>query len=254
MAGEVVANLRVGPGIWRLSIRARPIARSILPGQFVNLVPGKGLDPLLPRPFSLFRRDGDVLEFLVQVVGNGTAALSRLKPGDAVACAGPLGHGFEVPRDPDLRHVMVAGGIGVAPFYALGKVLRSSPGRKALLYGAASKAHLVCLHEFRESCLRVETITVDRGFVTLLLEKELAKPGPVQIYACGPTPMLEAVWRIALERSIPCQLSLETPMACGFGICKGCSFPRRGSEGYTLTCKEGPVYEAAAVDFGRARE
>jgi dihydroorotate dehydrogenase electron transfer subunit len=230
------------------------IARAIRPGQFVNLVCGPALDPLLPRPFSVFRVDGEVLELLVQVVGRGTARLSELRTGDDLDCFGPLGRGFRVPHGRDVHHIMVAGGIGVAPFYALGKVIRSAPGLKALLYGAATKRHLVCLREFREACMRVETMTVKdgprKGFVTRLLEDYLERtPGPWQLYACGPTPMLKAVWALALARGIPCQLSLETPMACGMGLCKGCSFPRRGAEGFTLTCREGPVYEAAAIDF-----
>jgi len=174
--------------------------------------------------------------------------------GDAVPCFGPLGHGFRIPRGADVQHLMVAGGIGVAPFFALGGLIRSSPGRKALLYGAATPKHLVCLDDFRKACLRVETITVKggkrKGLVTDLLEEHLAaSPGPWQLYACGPTPMLRAVWRIARARALPCQLSLETPMACGMGLCKGCSFPRSAAPGYTLTCREGPVYEASQVDF-----
>lgn len=258
LTARVAFNRPVGPGIWRLGIRAPLIARAIRPGQFVNLVCGPPLDPLLPRPFSVFRVDGEVLECLVQVVGRGTTRLSQLRTGDLLDCFGPLGRGFRVPRGKDVHHLMVAGGIGVAPFYALGRIIRSAPGRKALLYGAATPRHLVCLKDFREACLRVETIAVHtkgkggprKGFVTLLLEAYLERtPGPWQLYACGPTPMLKAVWKLALARDIPCQISLETPMACGMGLCKGCSFPRRGAEGFTLTCREGPVYDAAAVDF-----
>ncbi len=250
ITAPVLLNREVGPGLRRLALRSKEIARTVRPGQFVNLVPGAGLDPLLPRPFSIFRVEGDVVEFLIQVVGKGTAALARIEKGDRLACFGPLGRGFDIPKGHDIRHLMVAGGIGVAPFWALGKALQ---GDKRLLYGAATPKHLVCLGEFRKTCGKVETISVQggtrRGFVTELLLAHLAMPAPIQIYACGPTPMLKAVWRIALERSVPCQLSLETPMACGMGLCKGCSFPRRGEPGYTLTCREGPVYEAAAVDF-----
>lgn len=253
--GEVVWNRRVGPGIRRLGIALPRIARAIRPGQFVNLVPGAAWDPLLPRPFSLFRTQGRIVELLVQEVGRGTRQLGSLVPGDPLEAFGPLGRGFDPPRGKSVTHLMVAGGIGVAPFWALGKALPS--GRKTLLYGAATPAHLVCLPDFRRACDRVATITVQggsrRGFVTALLAEALAEAqGPVQVYACGPTPMLKAVWRMSLERAIPCQLSLETPMACGMGLCKGCSFPKRGAEGYTLTCREGPVYEACAIDFDRA--
>ena len=251
VSAPVLLNRKVGPGLHQLALRSAPIARAVRPGQFVNLVPGRDLDPLLPRPFSVFRIQGGLVEFLIQVVGRGTGALSRLEAGDTLACFGPLGRGWEIPRRRAIRHLMVAGGIGVAPFWLLGKALGRAD--KRLLYGAATPGHLACLPDFRRTCGTVETITVQggrrRGFVTELLLEHLAKPGPVQIYACGPTPMLKAVWNIALERGVPCQLSLETPMACGMGICKGCSFPRRGAPGYTLTCREGPVYEAGAVDF-----
>jgi dihydroorotate dehydrogenase electron transfer subunit len=223
-----------------------------------------GSDILLRRPFSVCGLPGtfedagpDTLQILYKVVGRGTALMASLKPGAPVSVLGPLGRGFQAPA-PGARPVFVAGGIGSAPFPVLAKRLDKGP-RPLLLYGARSVGDLPLLHWFRESAEVV--VTTDDGslgrkaLVTVpleeLLREEAKDASRLHVYACGPTPMLRAVGRIALAAGVRCDLSLEAPMACGFGVCLGCVVPVHAADGsgtrFERVCVEGPVMDAARL-------
>jgi dihydroorotate dehydrogenase electron transfer subunit len=209
-------------------------------------------------------RSAHVVEILYRVLGKGTTALSQLKAGDRVDLLGPLGHGYHVP--PDLTTaLLVAGGIGVPPVVALAERLASSgtsassveplrvqgsgkgkSGRRSsnsghrrmvAFVGGKTAADALCLTDFRKAGATLHVATEDgglghRGLVTDLVEAHLtsrAAGPPPTIYACGPHPMLHAVARIAERFQIPCQVSLEAEMACGFGACMGCVIPVQSS-------------------------
>jgi dihydroorotate dehydrogenase electron transfer subunit len=227
------------------------------PAQFFMVgVPGS--QTLLRRPFSVcgvrgtFRdRPADAVQVLYKVVGKGTGQLAALKPGAALNVLGPLGRGFTPPERPDVRPVMVLGGIGSAPFPALIASLKDGFPRPLVLYGGRSAGDLPLLDWFQDHAEVV--ITTDdgslgaRGLVTEPLEDLLAggDPAAVKLYACGPEPMLKAVGKLALHRGADCELSLEAHMACGFGVCLGCVVPtcrhEDGKTHYDRVCKEGPV-------------
>jgi dihydroorotate dehydrogenase electron transfer subunit len=229
------------------------------PGQFF-MVGIPGADVLLRRPFSVCGLPGTFadapegsVQVLYKVVGRGTALLSSLRPGAALTALGPLGRGFDLGVAPGVRPVLVAGGIGVAPFPALAAALAARGTPSTLVYGARSAGDLPLLDWFRERCDAVTVTTEDgslsrRGLVTEALGGLLDGAGATRIYACGPSPMLRAVAAIARSRGVPCELSLEAHMACGFGVCLGCVVPTRGGEGgqpaYERVCVEGPVMPA----------
>jgi dihydroorotate dehydrogenase electron transfer subunit len=214
------------------------------PGQFamLSLDPhGLRLDPLLPRPMAVFRREGASVEFRFHVVGRGTALLAGLPPGAEIGVLGPLGNGF---AEPVGRPLLVGGGTGTASLYELAQ--RGSGTR--MLLGGRSADSILGLAEFQELDVELQVATEDgsagrRGLVTDLLD---AQPGD-EIFACGPTAMMRAVYEHARIAGVPCRVSLESRMACGFGICLGCAVPTDG--GFRYVCTHGPVFDAERLDW-----
>lgn len=244
-----------------LTLESPRIAREARAGQFVMVRTREGSDPLLRRPMSLYRvlpgRRGRI-QILYKVVGAGTRYLSRQPVGAALPTLGPLGNGFHMP-EPGTRTALVAGGIGIAIFPFLAEALRRA-GRPApvLLYGGRSKRDLVALDFFRARRIPVRLATEDgsagaRGFVTRLLEPLLARRRAgerLEMFACGPTPMLKAVAAMATEAGVPCQLALESQMPCGIGACLGCVVPCPGDDRgpvFRRVCTEGPIFRAGEV-------
>ena len=260
VASPVLRNVNLGHGNYLIEFAVPPaISAEIQPGQFVMIgVPGG--EVLLRRPFSVCGAPGTfadgadgAVQVLYRVYGRGTAILAALGIGATIQVLGPLGRGFELPQNSDATAIFVAGGIGSAPFPALAQALAKT-GRQAMMaYGARSAGDLPLLDWFRDHCSDVAVATDDgsvgqRGLVTSALDELLARArGPVHLYACGPTPMLKAIATIAIERDLRCDLSLEAPMACGFGVCLGCVLPCRDGNGgvrYERCCVEGPVMAA----------
>ncbi len=227
------------------------------PGQFYMLRTEHRWPVQLPRPFSLYDRapDGSWGSFLVKPVGEGTRALCSLSPGDGVVLNGPLGQPF--PRDV-ADPVCVAGGVGLAPFLLLAREAKAKGAPVRLLFGGRNRAALAGLEDL-EPLARVHTSTDDgshgfRGMVTGLLEDMLQK-GEVRagdvVFCCGPDPMMHAVVKLCEKLGLRCFLSLETYMACGYGVCNGCSVRVQGARfkgwPYSKTCMEGPVYESCEL-------
>ncbi len=233
-------------------------------------------DPLLGRPFALYDTvlspagEPIAIDVVYLVVGKLTGLLSEAVAGDTVELWGPLGNGFSTtPAD---HLIMVAGGIGQTPFLALGREFLGgraygSPqrsvapaGQVTLCYGVRSQDYAAGEQDFRDCGIDVKLSSDDGsvgrpGFVTGVLEEVLeACPAEQQrrIVCCGPEPMMEAVAGIAAETETPCEVSLETPMACGVGICFSCVTRVRQSNGgwdYKRTCVDGPVFDAAAIEW-----
>jgi dihydroorotate dehydrogenase electron transfer subunit len=265
VATPVTRNVDLGHGNFLLEFEAPEAIRAMDPAQFFMIgIPGS--EVLLRRPFSVCgvpgtfddAADGTV-QVLYKVVGRGTTLLASLKAGAKIDVLGPLGRGFRLPERAGARPVLVAGGIGSAPFPALTVRLAGAGFEPILLYGARSAADLPLLDWFRDRCSEVEVTTEDgslgeRGLVTAPLERVIRRIGAedVHLYACGPDPMLRAVAKLALDAGARCDLSLEARMACGFGVCLGCVVPTHGGgpdgdEGFERVCVEGPVMDAARM-------
>jgi dihydroorotate dehydrogenase electron transfer subunit len=272
----VLENRSEGGENLRLRLRV-PGWPGFLPGQFVMLSPGartsvERSDPLLPRPMAIYRTrartDGAEVEILYRRVGRGTRLLAETLPGQALRVVGPLGRPFPAPA-PGERALLVAGGTGIASVYQLAAQL-PEPSRCEVLLGARSAADLMGEGDFAALGVRLRVATEDgsrgeRGLVTALLERALAQgaEGAAQrgeaerrrapaeredarVYACGPTPMMERVAQLASAAGLPCVVSLENHMACGFGVCLGCAAPLAAG-GYALVCRDGPAFEAGTI-------
>lgn len=228
-----------------------------LPGQFYMLRTEKRWPVQLPRPFSLYDRaaDGSWGSFLIKPVGEGTRALCDTRPGEGIVLNGPLGQPF--PQDV-ADPVCIAGGVGLAPFLLLARQLQAQGRTPRLLFGGRSRAFLSGIDDFA-GLVRLFASTDDgsfgfHGMVTALLDDLLArgevKAGEI-VFCCGPDPMMHAVAALCEKRGLRCFLSLETYMACGYGVCNGCTVkvqgPRFKGWPFSRTCMEGPVYEACEL-------
>jgi len=277
---RIVFNGKISNRYYRIRILCPQVASGAQPGQFVMVRVTKFLDPLLPRPFGIHRlcqksdKDGgkgrpSCIEILYRIVGKGTLMLSEKKRGEEVDLIGPLGNGFYLEKNLKSA-IMVAGGIGVAPLFFLAQKLRKTKGRQnvgrtghIIFIGGRTKEDVLCVNGFRKIGIKVVVSTEDgsfgtKGIATDLLQDFLkdrfssAIHGR-RIFACGPSPMLQKVSEIAISQDLPCQVSLESRMACGVGACLGCSIPimvnkNGGNEViYQRVCKEGPVFDSNCV-------
>jgi dihydroorotate dehydrogenase electron transfer subunit len=259
----ILWNQPLGSSCYRIGIAVSAQYAYAVPGQFVMLrLPGQ-TDPLLRRPFSIHRlieSENGILqgiEILVKVVGRITRSLSFCQPGDTVDILGPLGHGFSIPPDCG-RIFLAAGGIGVAPMLFLATWLfkkKFDLSRCIIFLGGRSKADILCEADFSALNLPV-TITTDDGslgdqcLITHPLELCAREQRPDIIVACGPSGMLACVAGIAEALDIPCQISLETAMACGMGACLGCAVKGKNPDARRLhACLDGPVMDSRQIDF-----
>lgn len=249
-------------GISVVGLTAPLLAAQTRPGQFVMVVPPGGEQAATA--FGLYEAHVDRVSLMVFAVGSRTRILADLAVGAELDLLGPLGNGFELGAlGSDVA--LVAGGVGIASLLLPARELVERGARVALLYGARNAASLVDEDRFSALGVRVSATTDDgsrghRGFVTDLLRDRAREFSGIA--ACGPTPMLRAVARIANEQGVPAQLSLEETFACGVGACWGCvvaldrssrqaprfppvaHLPGSPEFVYARICKEGPVFWA----------
>ncbi len=241
------------------------------PGQFYMLATERGWEgnggrPFLPRALSVadaepltssFSADsagndkvsGVRLDFLLEGIGPGTDRLCEIEVGEGVWVNGPLGNSFSAPSELSsgaAGAILVGGGIGIAPLALLRRKFTSRNVPVRVLLGFRDEQHSGGLDDLF-ACCEVGLASEDghaghRGYVTDLLASMLAgdDAASAAVYACGPPPMLDAVAVLCTERGVPCELAMESPMACGYGACFGCAVPKPGG-GYIRLCVDGPV-------------
>jgi dihydroorotate dehydrogenase electron transfer subunit len=272
-------NVRLARDTYRVRFDCPQIARRIVPGQFIMLRLAGCDDPLLGRPLALYDTVVDSapkvgaaapsgLDIVYLTVGKLTNRLARCGPGQELEIWGPLGNGFcrgfapqpvETPGHGCRGHRANAV-LATARVFGAQDVWRppARAGRVTLCYGARSADYLAGIADFQRLGVEVRTSTDDGsaghpGLVTELLANVLdeSREG-VRVVCCGPEPMMHAVADVTAVAGVPCQVSLETPMACGIGICFSCVARVRQEQGgwdYRRTCVEGPVFDASAIEF-----
>lgn len=270
---RIVENEQLAKDTFRVRLTCPELASRAVPGQFLMLKIAGYQDPLIGRPFAIFDvgpGEGfavDYVDVVYLVKGKLSTALAKLRRKQLIEVWGPLGNGFD--PSPVDHLIMVAGGIGQTPFLTLGQEFLGTrkfgpparevkPAKKVtLLYGARTAEYLAGVENFEAAGIDVRIATNDgsrgrQGLVTDLLDEILTEKAYAsrRVVCCGPEPMMHAASEVALRHSAPCQVSLETPMACGIGICFTCVAKVKTPEGdwdYKRTCVEGPVFDAEKI-------
>lgn len=250
---RVVSNDKLCPRFFRLVFDAPELAREVEPGQFVHIRTNDGCEPFFRRPFSVYRAKKHV-EIFYEPIGPGTKLLAAKKKGDDLDVLGPLGTPFTLPSKNIKQVVMIAGGIGIAPFLALSDRLSKDKKKPdmVLLYGGRTKGHVYPMKEFKDNGVKVHVATDDgsvgaKGRVSQLFSKIDLNPDTTMVYTCGPNPMMAAVQKFCGENDLKGEAACEEIMACALGACLGCSIPTKS--GYKTVCYDGPCFDLSEVAF-----
>jgi len=253
---DVLSKEEVIPGVFNLTIISPEISRNARPGQFVQVLCGGPNDNfILRRPFSIHKVvPGRAFDILFQVKGKGTEALSKVKVHDTLDVIGPLGNSFKYSEEIKSA-LLIGGGIGVAPLIFLAEELYDLRVKIFSMVGSKDRAGLLRYIDFKRMSKKTYAATEDESFghhgtVVDLLNRTIHQIRPQVIYACGPENMLKKISETADEFGVDCQVSVETKMACGFGVCLGCTCQTR--KGNKLTCKDGPVFNAKDLIWGES--
>lgn len=246
----VQAVEQLAGNVFVLTFQTNHIARSARAGQFVNIRTDDGIEPLLRRPFSLYAASENSAQIIFNVIGKGTAVLGNKRVGETLDVLGPLGVPFTLGSSTYETALLVGGGMGVAPLPMATRELERLGKKVVTCLGARTSSMVIDRH------LRNVHVATDdgsrglHGTVVDLVKKVLSEYGlfKMKIFGCGPTPMLRALQSYVIANGIPCEASLEGPMACGLGICQGCPVELVGVERkYALVCKDGPVFDITKI-------
>ncbi len=272
--GELISTQAYPGDQFIMRIRAPKCAAAALPGSFIHVT----CDATLPmrRPLSIMRASDDWIEVLYKIVGEGLHLLADKNPGDTINVLGPIGQPFQ-PSSERPNCLLMGGGVGIPPMVFLAESLLDEQWAPLAILGSELSfpfelekssietpwldndvvSTMPLLEDWRVPARLTSLSGFDgcyRGYVTDLADKWLQSLGEdelrkVEIFACGPTPMLKAVATLADQHGVPCQVSLEEFMACGVGGCAGCTVEITTPDGPAMkrVCVDGPVFDAATV-------
>lgn len=241
---KVITNNKINLEYFTLKLEAPEELPEIFPGQFVEVLVTNSQNTFLRRPLSIHDVDyeSNTILLLIQIVGEGTHQLQYSKPGDLINMIFPLGKSYSLPEGNNA--LLVGGGCGIAPLLYLARFLKKENIMITTLMGGRSKDHLIEIDAYKQFG-KVLLATDDgsegeKGFVTEHSVLKDSISGYNRIYTCGPEPMMRALAKIAKEKRIDLEVSLENLMACGIGACLCCVVET--VEGNKCTCTEGPVF------------
>jgi len=248
---KVDSVTQIGTNVFLLKLQSDKIAKNAKPGQFVNIKVSNSNFPLLRRPFSICNVEEDYFAIMFSSIGEGTSVLQKKEEGEFVDVIGSLGNGFSLDGNYE-KAIIVAGGIGAAPFPFLIKELEKIGKEIICLSGGRSKNDCIT-YEMKN----VSTATDDGSFgfggnvVELLSSKiEKYKNDRIKIFGCGPNTMLKSLQQFCVAHNIEAEISTESSMACGFGICQGCPVQSATEKNkFLLVCKDGPVFNVKDIEL-----
>ncbi len=239
---------------WRMSMSAPQTSSQYKgPGQFINLLLDDGWEHPIRRPMSIAKVNSDDINIIYKIFGNVTKQLSQKTPGDSLNILGPLGNvftGWETKRT-----VLVGGGVGLAPILNL---YDSCPDSTLIIGARTADEHFMDHEPENKIYLTTDDGSLGIAGNVLVALENLDLNDNTIVYACGPEPMLKAIQHFAAKNNIEAQLSVESYMGCGIGLCQGCVIEGQNGqlkkhsyhEKYSLVCMDGPVYWSHEVNFG----
>lgn len=218
---------------------------NVLPGQFTNVEIKEATEIFLRRPFSVLdvNYKNQTVSLLVKILGRGSKKLTEALPGKKISAIFPLGKSFTLPEKND-KILLIGGGSGVAPMLFLSKICGLNPSQVHVLIGAKSSADHIDATNYKKYGQFYYTTEDgslgEKGYVTnhSVFTKQIEKFD--KIYTCGPDIMMKAIAKVAKEKGIFCEVSLENMMACGFGVCLCCVEDTKA--GHKCVCTDGPVF------------
>lgn len=244
----VVETEQVSTNIFVQKIHSPEIARRIKPGQFLNIRVSENVFPLLRRPFSICDVEDENIFLMFNIMGEGTKILAHKNPGEMIDILGPLGNGFNLDENYDTA-IIVAGGLGAAPFPYVTRYLNGKKNIFSFVGGRSSED--VITYKMQNVLTSTDDGSLGySGNVVQLLEENIGKINisSSKVFACGPNIMLRALKEFCIKNNLECEVSTESAMACGFGICQGCPIESANQKDkYLLVCKDGPVFNARDV-------
>ena len=248
---RVLANESLGRDFFKLTFDWSS-AEPPLPGQFLSIRVSQLAIPLLRRPFAFSHWNGTdrTVSTVIERRGSATDILSRKTVNESLDVIGPLGNGFPLPKA-NTGPFLVAGGIGLGPMLFLARRLRREGRQPQLVFGCRGRELLPDCADFKELEAAICTDDGSLGFhgtaVKYVRSRTDFAGSPVELYCCGPLPMLASAARLAAERGIRCWVSMEQTMGCGMGACMGCVVKTTREPGYARVCKEGPVFSSTDI-------
>jgi len=254
----VESTENIAANTFQTFLKSPKLAASMKPGQFINILPSENWDKMMRRPMSVASQKDGVISIIYKVVGQGTQLMQNWSVGDTVDLIGPLGNYWD--GYTDKLSILIGGGVGIAPILNLTNHLDDLGENKVLIMGARNSSEHFIDHNPEYGIY----MTTDDGSLgihgnvldPLKLALENIDFQNVKIFACGPPAMMEAVRQFSIRQNIECDLALETLMACGFGICQGCTveFEKKQEirehtyrNRYGLVCMDGPIFESKEI-------
>ena len=249
----VVSNKCIDRSIFLIELSLQGFDGNADPGQFIMVRVNETYDPFLSRPYSILDCKKGRVKMLLKTVGRGSMMIVQKKPKERMDVLGVLGKGF--PFDTGRYPILVAGGMGIVPLWFLAKRLRKQGKRFSIIYGERTRTLLG--KEIGKTFGKEVFFVTDDGSRGIKSTASDALPFLLDtlncrkftIYACGPNGMLKNVVIFGEERNIPVYVSLEERMACGIGVCLGCSVKRKDKSGFLTVCREGPVFKGGDVEI-----
>ena len=252
----VVSNKLIASNTYEATMRSPEISKSVIPGQFINISPNDSWNKVMRRPMSVSFSNKDLISIIYKVVGEGTKIISEWKKGDRIDIIGPLGNHWnnfnkKIP-------IIIGGGVGIAPILFLHNYFKKISIPHHIVMGARNRKEHFLKHSIKEQFYSI--LTTDDGSLgikgNVLNGIEIIKNiKECKIFVCGPPMMMESVKLFSEKKDIECDVALETLMACGFGICQGCTVEFENNnknqhsyrDKYGLVCCDGPVFNAKDI-------
>ena len=255
---KVISTKEIAYGIYQTNMYSPKIASISKPGQFINILPTLNWRNVMRRPMSIAGQIDDTISIIYKAIGEGTKIMSNWKSNSEVDIIGPLGNCWRGYNSG--LPILIGGGVGIAPILYLNTMLTATKIPHILIMGAIDKKEHFLIHNPNNSIY----LATDNGSTGIkgtvvdalmnIYEKNIISKG-AKIFACGPPMMMEGIRKYAFENNIECDLALETIMACGIGICQGCSiekiYNKKNNHSYreqfALACIDGPIFNADKI-------